>query len=91
MYSVQGYRPGSNMLDNITDRVPTAYWCDGGCGGGLADYANGTIYYYNYGTCVSQDNCECKNKPNSDEPGYAGSSCEQILCNPQCRGGVCVE
>ena len=40
---------------------------------------------------VSSLNYRCKNKPNSDEPGYAGSACQQILCEPQCRNGECIE
>ena len=37
--------------------VPAAYYCSDGCGGGLSDDANGTIYYYNYGECIAQDTC----------------------------------
>ncbi len=32
----------------------------------------------------------CNYKSNSQEPGYAGRSCQQILCDPQCINGECV-
>lgn len=89
--SVLGYAPESDVLTPLVYDVPAMYWCSQGCGGGLAPYTNGTIYYYNYGTCEAQDMCVCKNKPGQDEPGYAGSACQQILCDPQCRNGECVE
>ena len=89
--SVLGYAPGSDVLTSLVYDVPSVYWCSQGCGGGLAPYTNGTIFYYNYGTCEAQDTCVCKNKPGLDEPGYAGSACQQILCDPQCRNGECVE
>ena len=49
--------------------------------GGLAPDTNGTI------SRVAQDTCVCNNKPGQDEPGYAGSTCQQILSDPQCRNG----
>ena len=33
----------------------------------------------------------CKNKANSEELGYAGRSCEQILCDPHCVNGDCTQ
>lgn len=33
----------------------------------------------------------CQLKPGSSEPGYAGTACQQILCDPQCMNGECIE
>ena len=88
---VFGIAPGAGIPSMLSRPVPAAYWCSAGCGGGLSNITNGTIYYYNYGTCEAQDHCVCKPKPGTDEPGYAGSSCQQILCDPQCRNGECTQ
>ena len=65
VYRFQGYWEGSDQPVTFHLRVPAAYYCSDGCGGGLSDDANGTIYYYNYGECVAQDTCRLKIKPNN--------------------------
>lgn len=87
---MRGYRHGSTVLETLVSEVPAAYYCTLGCGGGLSPESNGTMYYWNHGTCVGMDTCQCKDKPGLDEPGYAGSTCSQILCTPQCRNGECI-
>lgn len=41
---------------NVTQSVPAAHYCENGCGGGLV--SNRSVFYYNYGTCVSMNQCQ---------------------------------
>ena len=67
--------------------IPAAFYCSEGCGGGLV--SNDSIHYYNYGTCVAMDQCQCKTKPNSTELAYGLNNCSKVLCNPECKNGYC--
>ncbi len=54
---VMGYEEGSSTLTELVSEVPAAYYCSQGCGGGL-NSTSGTIYYWNYGTCIGMETCE---------------------------------
>lgn len=54
----RGYWQGQTDEIMFEMHVPAAYYCPDGCGGGLSNNSNGTIYYYNHGTCIAQDTCQ---------------------------------
>ena len=74
-------------LRDFVVEVPAAFYCMEGCGGGQV--SNDSIIYYNYGTCVAMDQCQCKTKVNSSELAYGLNNCSKVLCNPECKNGYC--
>ena len=78
----------TGQVEDLNFTVLSPYACAEGCGGGVL--SNDSVFYYNQGTCVAEDTCECHLKENSTEYGYGLNNCSKVLCNPECKNGYCL-
>lgn len=84
--NLQHQTSGPLVVQDVTETIPPAYYCTGGCGGQQLSSENRLLWQN--GECVSHETCACKLDSITGNPQYSGKRCEAPVCTG-CIYGNC--